>query len=199
MAKLKRKASPKKRVKAGTSSRCAMHRKLLFVEAMLANGGNQTKSAEAAGFSAAGAAVRGAELVKDRKVQEELARRRRELLDKAKLTSEEVLISMAHAVRFDPRKLYRDDGTLKAVHELDEATAMALTALEVTEESNPKGGKVTVTRKLRWLDKNAAREQAHKHFGHYEKDNVQRTDVLRSFYEDVMNETRGLPSAQRKP
>lgn len=163
--------------KAGTSRPAADARRARFVEGLLIHNGNQTQAAIYAGYSKKGAEVRGSELVRDRKVVELLDRRRNEQLEKSKLTADEVLQSLARAVRFDPRKLYNEAGELKHPTELDDETADVLSSIEVAEEYAGKGDErelVGYTKKLKWLDKNTAREQAMKHFGHYEVDNRQR-------------------------
>jgi phage terminase small subunit len=193
-----KKAAParKKPGKVGTSQAAAEARKLRFVEAMIATDDNITQAAVMAGFSARSAAQQGSRLLKDAKVQQLLKDRRAALLSKLELTSESVLRSLAQSVFFDPRKLYRVDGTLKDVHELDDDTAMALAGLEVTEEMGPapvdtelepqphggglkrqQGRKVlrSITAKVKWHDKTAAREQAMKHLGLFKADNTQRT------------------------
>ena len=98
------------------------------------------------------------------------------MLSKLELTTESVLKSLAQAVHFDPRRLYNADGSLKPIHELDEDTAMALSGFEVLEEFAGRGDQreaIGVTKKVKWLDKNAARDQAMKHLGLFEKDNSQ--------------------------
>lgn len=182
--------------KPGTTPEAAQARRLKFVEAYISNGENATDAAIAAGFSAHTAGSQGSRLLKDVNVQAQIRERRAQLLNKLELTTEAVLRSLAQAVFFDPRKLYRPDGTLKAVHELDDDTAMALAGLEVTQEMGPgpvdtelepqphggglkrqQGQKVlrSITAKVKWHDKTAAREQAMKHLGLFKADNTQRT------------------------
>jgi phage terminase small subunit len=201
-----RKAAPKKRPaavkkvvrrnKPGTSKEAADTRKRLFVEAFLVNGENGTDAAITAGFSAHTAASQASRLLKDVKVQAAIKERRDALLSKLELTTEAVLRSLAQAVFFDPRKLYRADGSLKDVHEMDDDTAMALAGLEVTEDyatapletelerqahggelKRQRGAKVLASRtaKVKWHDKTSAREQAMKHLGLFKADNTQRT------------------------
>lgn len=163
------KSKKKKSVKAGTSKREAWEKRLKFIELLLQNGGNQTQAYKEAGFNSrtdSTACAAASRLLADAKVSAELERRRAEALDKAKLTSDEVLISMARALRFDPRKLYKDDGSMKAMQELDDDTALAIQAVEADEIVV--GGKLLgITKKIKSCDRNAARDQAHKHFGHY--------------------------------
>lgn len=156
-----------KRVKAGTRKAAAAERRRLFVEAMIENGGNATRAAIDAGFAPRSARVTGSQLLADPNIARVIAERVKEALDKAKLTSDEVLRNLACAVRFDPRKLYRDDGSLKDVIELDDETAMALAGIDVTEEfSNEGEGRELsgYTKKIKWCDKNVARDQALKYF-----------------------------------
>ena len=174
MAKRTEKA---KRAKAGTSALAAAQRRALFVEAFLASG-NATEAAIAAGFSPRSARSRGHELVKDRDIAAEIAKRQEELADRYRLTAEDLRRSLAQAIYFDPRKLYRPDGTLRAVHELDDDTAMALAGVEVAVTSG-KDGPTVATHKFKWLDKNSAREQGMRHVGMFEKDNAQKTDPIK--------------------
>lgn len=69
----------------------------------------------------------------------------------------------ARVIRFDPRKLVDENGNPKMLHELDEATRLAL-HVEIDGEGNVK---------YRSPDKNQAREQLMKHLGLFEKDNRQ--------------------------
>jgi hypothetical protein len=77
------------------------------------------------------------------------------------------MASLARDIRFDPARLFHQNGRPKQLHELDEATRSAVRA-EVDAE-----GKM----KYRSPDKTAAREQAMKHFGPYERDNTQKPSV----------------------
>lgn len=171
---------PAKQVKAGTSKEAAELRRKLFVQAYIANGGNATEAAKAAGFSERSAYNSGFRMMKDDEVVQAIAARQQKLANKFELTAEGVLRNLAQAIYFDPRKLYREDGTLKDIHELDDDTAMALAGFEVTEEFQGRGEgreKVGYTKKVKWLDKNSAREQAMKHLGQYREDNTQRNPL----------------------
>lgn len=165
------------RPKASSSADAAQKRRKLFAEAYMTNGGNATQAAISAGFSAKTAGVTGHKLLKHAEISAMLKQRQTALAQKYELTTENVIRSLAQAVHFDPRKLYNEDGTMKAIHELDEDTAMALSGFEVVEEkgSGDERGKVVgFTKKVKWLDKNAAREQAMKHLGLYLEDNKQK-------------------------
>lgn len=170
----------KKRTKAGTSKAAAEARRAKFVEGMLINNGNQTKAAIYAGFSEKSAYARGSELVKDRKVSELLEARRAEQLAKSKLTSDEVLQSLARDVRFDPAKLYDKEGNLLPLDQIDEDTRVCIRGVEVFEEFEGRGKEkefIGYTKKVKYPEKTAAREQAMKHFGLYESDNRQKPSL----------------------
>lgn len=160
-------------------------RRKLFVEEFLSNGGNATKAAMAAGFSTSAAAKAGHRLSKNVRVRDEIDRRNAEVVQKAQentqLTFDRVLRNLAQAVFFDPRKLYREDGSLKPVTELDDDTAQALAGFEVFEEFEGVGKErrsIGFTKKVKWLDKNTARDQALKHFGAFKKDNEQSNQAV---------------------
>jgi phage terminase small subunit len=148
----------------------------LFIEAYVENGGNGAEAARAAGYS-------GSNLVLSQSasralacpyVQEELAKRRAALSEKYALRSDDVIKSIAQAIYFDPRKLFNQDGTLKAIHELDDDTALMIASVETVQvgsEDSP-----AIVKKIKWESKATARDQAMRHLGLYEKDNRQRTD-----------------------
>jgi len=219
--KRKAKASPGKstgkaqRSKTGASKQSAEMRRKLFVEAFLSNGENITKAALAAGFSAKSAASQGSRLLKDVKIQQILDTRRTEVLESAKLTTQTLHDSLRQALLFDPRKLFREDGTVKDVVELDDDTALALASFEVTEEFGAAGGSeeqepqahggtlkrqrrglIGYTKKVKWLDKNSARDQLAKMLGAYEKDNRQRSDPLTDLLGELMQRRSSLPIAE---
>lgn len=164
----------KKQVKAGTSKDAAALRKAKFVEAYVANGGNGTEAAKTAGYSPKTARSQAARLLADDNISGAVASRRADLLEKFELTTERTLREIARLAYFDPRKMFRADGTMKAVHELDDDTAAAIAGIE-TDEIQSGDTVIGVTKKLKHWDKNAALEKAMKHLGQYEADNKQKS------------------------
>lgn len=154
---------------------------------------NATRAYKAAGYKAKTdnvAAASALKLLRNTQVAKIVAEFDKKTNEAAGLTAELVKRSLANALLFDPRKLYREDGTLKNVTELDPDTADALAGLEVTEV----GSKiVVVTKKLKWLDKNSAREQAMKHFGLYEKDNKPVADAIAGLMAAVKEHGQRIP------
>jgi phage terminase small subunit len=163
-------------VKAGTSKESAEKRRADFVEAFLTNGGNAKQAAITAGFSPRTAEYTGSTLLREPKVSALIDHRRRELLAASRLTTEELAKDLARTIRFDPRKLYRDDGTLRPIHELDDDTALCLTGMEVT--TTVEGETRVTTKKLKWENKTTARDQAMRMLGMFELDNRQKGSPL---------------------
>lgn len=153
-----------------------MQRKRLFVDNFIANGENATNAAIAAGYSVKTAAVQGCRLLRNVQIQQEIVNRREQLAAECGINATSVIRSMARALHFDPRKLYREDGTLKDVSELDDDTADALASLEVVAiaGSGKDGETPAYVKKYKWESKSTARDQACKHLGLYKKDNEQK-------------------------
>lgn len=167
---------PKTRTKAGGSQQAASARRVAFVEAYIGNGGNATEAAKAAGYSPKTAYSQGGRLLKRVEVAKAIAERRAELAETHGLTTDRILRECARIAFYDPRKLFKDDGSMKAVHELDDDTAAALASVEVEEIT---AGETTIglTRKVKSWDKNAAIDKAMKHLGLFEQDNRQTRPV----------------------
>lgn len=112
---------------------------------------------------------------------EHQARVAAELNAKYAITRENVLEALSNLVFADPRKLFRADGTLLHVSELDDRTAKMVSSFEVEElyEVQRDGRnvhKVNVGRvtKIKMWDKNSAVDKAMRHLGLFEKDNQQK-------------------------
>lgn len=183
--------TPKKRSQnSGMTKAAVKQREDIFIEAYLANGRNGKAAAITAGFAPGSAHVEQNRLLNRPHVAEAIAAREKELLDKHGLKAEEVVASIARALRFDPRKLFNEDGSSKAVHELDEDTARALSSFELI---GVKGKKAPAIKKFKAVDQGSAREQGMKYFGLNERDNKQRTDPIKQLLDEIGSRGRGLP------
>jgi phage terminase small subunit len=189
------------RTKAGTSKVSADDRRAAFVEAYLCNGNNVAEAARTAGFSPKTAHAQGARLLKDVRVSTVLNSRRTEIAENNELSTNEIMADMARALRFDPRKLYNKDGTLKPIHELDDDTALCLTGIEVVVKPGPDGEAPQFVKKIKWETKSTARDQALKVFGMYEKDNKQKAGALdglpRELIQLMVDRLKVLSNVQR--
>lgn len=84
------------------------------------------------------------------------------------ITKDRILQEVARLAFVDIRKLYRDDGSMKLPHELDDDTAAALWGLDVTEEFAGSGSdRVLIghTKKVKLYDKKGNLELLMKHLG----------------------------------
>lgn len=172
---------PAKRVNTGKNKASASDRRALFIEAYLLNGGNAAQAYISSGHSPRGANGHASRMANEPAVKAEIDRRRAEVIAEAQkhtqLTADEVLRSCARDIRFDPAKIYNLDGSLKNIHEIDEDTRLCLRGMDVNELT---AGDVVIGRatKVKFPEKNVAREQGMKHFGLYEKDNNQKPPAV---------------------
>ena len=179
------------KAKAGTSKEAAEARKAAFIEAFIANGGNATQAAIAAGYSEHTAGQQASRLLKDVKVASEIARRSKAVADKYELTTDMVVRSIVQELTFDPATLYGADGRLLSIKELPEDVRMALTAVEFEQLGSPDAP--AFVRKVKWAQRQGAREQAMKHLGMFEADNKQRLldGVSREILREAAERLRG--------
>jgi hypothetical protein len=82
-------------------------------------------------------------------------------LEAARIEADEVILSAACAIRFDPRKLV-ENGQVKPIEEWDLESVLGLSAIELPDGT-----------KLR-MDRGTAREQLMKHLGLFKQDNQQK-------------------------
>ncbi|SFU61545.1 terminase small subunit [Nitrosospira multiformis] len=123
---------------------------------------------EARGNSAEAAASR---LLSNVKVQEAIEQKQREIAKHCELTAENI-VRKASAVAFsDIRKLFNPDGLPKPIHEIDDATAAAISSIEVGQTITD--GKVKGrTCRIRLWDKNSAQERLFRHLGLFRKEHA---------------------------
>lgn len=82
----------------------------------------------------------------------------------AQVETVRVVQELARVALSDVRKVFHEDGRVKSPHELDDATAAAVSSVEF----DPDGGF-----KVKLWDKNSAADKLMKHLGAYERDNKQ--------------------------
>lgn len=103
-------------------------------------------------------------------------------------SAERVLLEASRIATFDPRKLFKDDGSPKPIMELDDDTAAALAGLDIHEEYEGSGNDrvfIGYAKKYKVADKNSALEKLFKHHGLYELDNKQKTDPLTELLKSI--------------
>jgi phage terminase small subunit len=151
---------------------------IAFVEEYIANGRNAKQAYKKfhPKVTERTAEVEGSKFLRKPEVAAYLQQRELELQDKSQLTTERVLKELSRLVFIDVRKLYKEDGSLKAPHELDDDTAAALASIE-TEELYDNSGEerkpIGKLKKVRLFNKSEAIRDAMKHLGLFEKDQSQ--------------------------
>lgn len=136
-----------------------------FCAVYITNGENGTQAALAAGVPQGSAAWWASQALKKPKIQAEIERLLEPVREQHGLTLERVLKEIKAVATFDKRKLYDKDGRRKAIVELDDETAAALSHFGAND--------VVPFDKLKAID------MAMKHLGGYEKDNTQRAENLK--------------------
>jgi phage terminase small subunit len=92
---------------------------------------NATRAAIAAGYSPKTAEVQGYQLLQKTSVSQAIAGSTQKLLDKYDASAERIVKGLCRIAFLDARQLFRKDGSLKPVTELDEDTQAALQAFDV--------------------------------------------------------------------
>nr|WKF58813.1 hypothetical protein HUO10_003314 [Paraburkholderia busanensis] len=149
---------------------------MVFVQEYISNGNNATQAAIKAGWSVKTAAQAGNRALRNAQVKQMLEDHRRrladELAEKHGLTVDRILGEVRRLALGDVRKLFNADGTMKALHEMDDDTAAMVAAVDV-QEITVGDKSVAQIKKVKLWDKNAALDKAMKHLGLYERDNEQ--------------------------
>jgi hypothetical protein len=120
-------------------------------------------------------------LLKNSKVAARISELTAPALKSAGLTVGRTLREVARISYSDPRRLCREDSSLKPPDEWDDDTAASVASFEVSEEFSGCGDerKLTgYTKKVKFWDKHAALDEALKHLGLYERDSSQRAPNL---------------------
>jgi phage terminase small subunit len=141
---------------------------------------NGTQAAIRAGYSKASAGTIASGLLKKLHVRAELDRVNDELMAEAKriagLTLERLTLEVARGAFFDARRLSHDDGTPKALHELDDDTASAIAGIELEEVFEGRGEDrrhVGRIHKFKLVDRKAFVDMGLRVIGGYKEDNKQ--------------------------
>lgn len=135
---------------------------------------NGTQAAIRAGYSPKTANEQAAQNLAKLSIQEFIQTRQKELQKKTGITQERVLAEYARIAFSDTRKLFKDDGTLKEIVDLNDDDAACLAGLEVGElqsmAPDKKGNKiVSSVKKVKIYDKVKALDSLAEHLGMFVK------------------------------
>lgn len=146
---------------------------------------NATQAAIRAGYSPKTAQEQSSRLLSKvmvrAQVDEGLARIREKAERETAVTLERVIKEIAKGAFFDPRAMFNEDGSPKAVTELGDREASALAGFEVLEQFEGSGAERTFVghlKKFKLSERKAYLDMLMKHLGGYEKDNEQKTSPL---------------------
>ena len=120
-----------------------------------------TRAATETGYSAKTAAAQASRLLKNAKVQALLARFEAECHQRLEITKDKIERELARIGFMDPRKFFREDGTLLDPKEWGDDEAAALSSIEVLEEFAGRGEDrklIGLTKKIKFWDKKGALE-----------------------------------------
>jgi phage terminase small subunit len=133
---------------------------------------NATQAAIRAGYSEKTAYSIGDENLRKPEIQTYISGLQNITSNKLEVTRERVLNEYAKIAFFDIRKVYNENGGLKAIHELDDDTAAALASLESYEEKDSDGVVLGMNRKVKAYDKKAALDSICKMLGYNAPDKI---------------------------
>lgn len=140
-----------------------------FIDAFIANKGNASRAAIAAGYSEVGARVQGSRLLADPNIRAAIDKKLAITAAAAGLTIERVQAEIARNAFADPRRLVDPEtGKLKPLHELDDDTAATIASIEneeLFEGSGKDRERVGTLVKVKTNDKMKALELAGRHLG----------------------------------
>lgn len=161
-----RKAAPKsevtgKAIKAGIKPESLEYRIKLFVLGYLANGQNATHAAIDAGWSPKSAHDTGYRLLKDPAVMQMIKDKMGQKMQKMELSADRTMLEIARLAYLDPRKLFKKDGSLVPIQDLDDDSAAAIAGLDLAEIGSGEDV-IGVLKKIKFSDKNAALDKAAK-------------------------------------
>jgi phage terminase small subunit len=137
-------------------------RQLKFVEEYLVDL-NATQAAIRAGYAAQSAGQYGHDLLRKPHVQAAIEAEQKKLTQESGVTHRKLIEEAARLAFSDIRKVFTKDGALVAIHELDDATAAAISSVKVV--TTGRGEEVEYVREIRLWDKNSAIEKLIKHLG----------------------------------
>ena len=148
---------------------------------------NGSAAYQRAGYAARGnsAEVNAARLLRKAQVRaavdEGLAKIREKAEKDTGVTLERVISEIAKGAFYDPRAMFNEDGSPKAITELSDREASALAGFEVMEQFEGSGAErvfVGHLKKFKLSERKAYLDMPMKHLGGYEKDNSQKASPL---------------------
>lgn len=149
----------------------------IFILEYLTNGLDGPKAAEKAGYAPHTLQT----LLANPEVRLRLAQYLERASKYTPVSIGETLSELARVGYSDVRRLFDNDNNIKKVADLDDATASAISAIEVCDQLDFEGNKIGRKTKVKMYDKNKALDTLMKYLGLYEKDNNQKNNINLNF------------------
>ena len=127
------------KVKTGGGTELFALRCKLFVEYLLANGGNKTQAAISCGYNPQSAARSANRLSNDPWVKAQIKLRHEEIFQKLKVTNDRLVLERARLAFSNVGEMLNPDGSVKKLTEVSEDLMRAITGIEVTEQFQGEG------------------------------------------------------------
>lgn len=161
-----------------TTKETKANREALFIETYLSNGekGGHAYLTVFGKMNDNTSRVKAHYLLQRPHVKRAIEKRRAELRAQFRLTTDNVMHELARVARFNPKRLVDENGNRIALHNLDDDTAAALSAVEL-EEQTIDGKTVTRLTRFRTHNKMSALTEAIKVLHLYERPPVDPDDV----------------------
>lgn len=135
---------------------------------------NATEAAKIAGYSAKTAYSLGQRLLNKPEVAAYIEARQKKMQRSTQITAERVIEQAGRMLFSDPRKLMDSAGNPLPLHQLDDATALAVEGVDVETRVGDDGEGMSHVRKYRMASKPTTLDKLMKHLGLFDRDNAQR-------------------------
>lgn len=124
---------------------------------------NASQAAIRAGYSKNTSRSIANKLMTNADIQAEISRKMDKRAARTEITADRVLLELSRLAFLDVRKAFNKDGSLKAIHELDDDTAAAVAGMDITEFGGDEQS--GVVKKIKLSDKKGALELVMRHLG----------------------------------
>lgn len=130
---------------------------------------NGTQAAIRAGYSEDSAAAIASQNLIKLNIKDYISELQKDAANSLKITKEKVIAGLKMLSFYDPRKFFDENGNLKAIADLDDETAFALSSFEITEERGGTGNQLVLayTKKIKMNDRKGAMDMLNKMLGYY--------------------------------
>ena len=129
---------------------------------------NGSQAAVSAGYAATTARHQAAKLLANRNISAAVKAGMALRSHRTAVEAEAVLARLWAMANFDIRKLFRPDGSMKAITELDDETALGVASIRITEIKDKDGNVIGHTKEARLVDLRAVLVDVGRHLGMFD-------------------------------